>query len=153
MFERQLFTLCLQPSASDPLSIPSYLACSSSPVPRPRLLLEKSCLRFRHIMSCALFTRHAMYQCLRIATRTTFTLWKGPWPRLDSIKSYRLRLRTMATSSGLPQSMRGILSEKTGGTEVLQYKTDLPIPQPKEGEILVKNDFIGINYIDTYQKP
>jgi NADPH2:quinone reductase len=46
--------------------------------------------------------------------------------------------------------MKGVLVEKTGGIEVLEYKTDLPIPEPKEGQILVKNDYIGINYIDTY---
>lgn len=46
--------------------------------------------------------------------------------------------------------MSGVIIEKTGGTEVLQYKTDLPVPKPKEGEVLVKNEFIGINYIDTY---
>jgi hypothetical protein len=45
--------------------------------------------------------------------------------------------------------MKGVLVEKTGGVEVLEYKTDLPVPSPKEGEVLVKNDFIGINYIDT----
>ncbi|KAK4696558.1 NADPH:quinone reductase, partial [Lecanoromycetidae sp. Uapishka_2] len=55
-------------------------------------------------------------------------------------------------SSTLPKTMRGILIEKTGGTEVLQYKTDLPVPTPKEGEILVKNDFIGINYIVSSKK-
>lgn len=38
---------------------------------------------------------------------------------------------------------------KTGGTEVLEFKTDLPVPQPKEGEILIKNEYVGINYIDT----
>jgi len=54
----------------------------------------------------------------------------------------------MATS--IPKTMKGVLIEKTGGVEVLQYKTDLPVPTPKEGEVLVKNDFIGINYIDTY---
>ncbi|KAI9753915.1 MAG: hypothetical protein M4579_004936 [Chaenotheca gracillima] len=54
------------------------------------------------------------------------------------------------SSANLPKTMRGILIEKTGGTEVLQYKTDLPVPTPKDGEVLVKNDFIGINYIDTY---
>jgi hypothetical protein len=43
--------------------------------------------------------------------------------------------RTMATS--IPKTM------------MLQYKTDLPVPTPKEGQVLVKNDFIGINYIDT----
>ncbi|KAK6583803.1 hypothetical protein PZA11_003533 [Diplocarpon coronariae] len=54
----------------------------------------------------------------------------------------------MATA--IPATMRGVLIEKTGGVEVLQYKTDLPVPTPKEGEVLVRNDFIGINYIDTY---
>ncbi|KAK8212024.1 hypothetical protein IWZ01DRAFT_434254 [Phyllosticta capitalensis] len=53
-------------------------------------------------------------------------------------------------STSLPQTMKGVIIEKTGGTEVLQYKTDLPLPVPKDGEVLVKNDVIGINYIDTY---
>ena len=46
--------------------------------------------------------------------------------------------------------MKGVIIEKTGGTEVLQYKTDLSVPEPKEGQVLVKNDYVGINYIDTY---
>jgi NADPH:quinone reductase len=53
-------------------------------------------------------------------------------------------------SHSIPKTMKGVLIEKTGGVEVLEYKTDLPVPEPKEGEILVKNDYIGINYIDTY---
>ncbi|KAH7116068.1 hypothetical protein B0J11DRAFT_593784 [Dendryphion nanum] len=54
------------------------------------------------------------------------------------------------SSSTLPKTMKAVLIEKTGGTEVLQYRTDVPVPEPKEGEVLVKNEFIGINYIDTY---
>ena len=54
--------------------------------------------------------------------------------------------RTMAS---VPEKMKGVIIEKTGGTEVLQYKTDLPVPTPKEGQVLVKNDFIGINFIDV----
>jgi hypothetical protein len=62
-----------------------------------------------------------------------------------------LNQRTMAsTTVPIPKTMKGILIEKTGGVEVLQYKEDLPVPELKEGEVLVKNDFIGINYIDTY---
>jgi NADPH2:quinone reductase len=53
------------------------------------------------------------------------------------------------TSHSIPKTMKGVLIEKPGGVEVLEYKTDLPIPEPKEGQILVKNDYIGINYIDT----
>lgn len=50
----------------------------------------------------------------------------------------------------IPKTMKGVLIEKTGGVEVLDYKTDLPVPTPKQGQVLIKNDFIGINYIDTY---
>ncbi|KAK4125865.1 NAD(P)-binding protein [Parathielavia appendiculata] len=50
----------------------------------------------------------------------------------------------------LPKTMSGILIEETGGVEALQWKTDLPVPELKEGEILVRNEFVGVNYIDTY---
>ncbi|EGP84310.1 unnamed protein product [Zymoseptoria tritici ST99CH_3D7] len=52
--------------------------------------------------------------------------------------------------ASIPSTMKGVIIEKNGGSDVLQYKTDLPVPEPKEGQILVKNDYIGINYIDTY---
>ncbi|KAF2121511.1 hypothetical protein BDV96DRAFT_483925 [Lophiotrema nucula] len=55
----------------------------------------------------------------------------------------------MATSS-LPKTMKAVIIEKNGGTDVLQYKTDVPVPDLKDGEVLVKNEYIGINYIDTY---
>ena len=70
-------------------------------------------------------------------------------PRLWQLNSH-LRKYSMAS---IPTTQRGILIEKAGGVEVLQYKTDLPVPTPKEGEVLVKNDFIGINYIDTFVPP
>nr|POE51850.1 putative quinone oxidoreductase [Quercus suber] len=46
--------------------------------------------------------------------------------------------------------MKAVVIEKTGGVEVLQYKTDVPVPELKEGQVLVKNDKLGVNYIDTY---
>lgn len=45
--------------------------------------------------------------------------------------------------------MKGVQMKTTGGPEVLQYKTNLPVPFPGHGEVLVKNDFIGINYVDV----
>jgi NADPH:quinone reductase and related Zn-dependent oxidoreductases len=54
-----------------------------------------------------------------------------------------------STMTPIPQTMSGILIEQTGGIEVLRWKTDLPVPQLKEGEVLVRNEFIGVNYIDT----
>lgn len=46
--------------------------------------------------------------------------------------------------------MKGVQISQTGGPEVLSYLTDLPVPTPKDDEVLVKNSTIGINYIDTY---
>ncbi|PGH27884.1 hypothetical protein AJ80_00434 [Polytolypa hystricis UAMH7299] len=50
----------------------------------------------------------------------------------------------------LPTTMRAVVIEKTGGPEVLQYRTDYPIPTPGDGQVLVKNTVSGINFIDTY---
>lgn len=51
--------------------------------------------------------------------------------------------------ASLPKTMKGVWIEKAGGTDVLQYRDDIPVPELAEGEVLVKNEFIGINYIDT----
>ncbi|KAF4555441.1 Zinc-binding dehydrogenase-like protein 15 [Elsinoe fawcettii] len=53
-------------------------------------------------------------------------------------------------STSVPSTMKGVIINKTGGVDVLEYKTDLPVPKPKEGQVLVHNSFIGVNYIDTY---
>lgn len=46
--------------------------------------------------------------------------------------------------------MNGVLLPHTGPPSVLSYKTDLPTPSPGPSSVLVRNSYIGINYIDTY---
>ncbi|KAA8652489.1 hypothetical protein EYZ11_005216 [Aspergillus tanneri] len=50
----------------------------------------------------------------------------------------------------VPSTMKAIIVEKVGGPEVLEFKTDHPVPTPQEGQLLIKNHISGINYIDTY---
>lgn len=50
----------------------------------------------------------------------------------------------------VPTTMKAVLVEQTGGPEVLQFKTDHPVPTPQEGQLLVRNNISGVNYIDTY---
>ncbi|MCJ0976184.1 quinone oxidoreductase [Rhodococcus sp. ARC_M12] len=45
--------------------------------------------------------------------------------------------------------MRAIRVENIGGPEVMKV-VDIPIPTPGPGQLLVRTDAIGINYIDTY---
>ncbi|WP_304169069.1 quinone oxidoreductase [Phenylobacterium aquaticum] len=47
--------------------------------------------------------------------------------------------------------MRAIRFDHTGGPEVLTLG-EVPVPEPKAGEILVRNQAIGINFIDTYHR-
>ena len=56
------------------------------------------------------------------------------------------------TMSGpsIPTTQKGIRISTTGGPEVLEFKTDLPVPTPGEGQVLVKNNLSGVNFIDTY---
>ena len=45
--------------------------------------------------------------------------------------------------------MRAIQVSRTGGPEVLEL-VDLPVPQPAQGQVLVKVEAAGVNFIDTY---
>ena len=47
--------------------------------------------------------------------------------------------------------MKTVIINKTGGPEVLELK-DIKLEDPKSGEVLIKNEAIGLNYIDTYHR-
>ena len=47
--------------------------------------------------------------------------------------------------------MQSIEIKKTGGPEVLEVK-DIKLGDPKEGEVLIRQYAIGLNYIDTYHR-
>jgi NADPH2:quinone reductase len=45
--------------------------------------------------------------------------------------------------------MQAIVIDEVGGPEALRSR-DIPVPQPKAGEALVRLEAIGVNFIDTY---
>lgn len=47
--------------------------------------------------------------------------------------------------------MKAIQIEQYGGPEVMQYR-EVPVPQPKAGEVLVKIKASGVNFIDVYHR-
>ncbi|HRD29381.1 MAG TPA: quinone oxidoreductase [Caulobacter sp.] len=47
--------------------------------------------------------------------------------------------------------MLAIQATRAGGPEVLEA-VDLPTPTPGPGEILIRQEAVGLNYIDTYQR-
>ena len=48
--------------------------------------------------------------------------------------------------------MRAVVVNETGPAEVLTYVEDHAVPQVGDGQVLVQNEFAGINFIDTYHR-
>ncbi|KAI5464920.1 hypothetical protein BGZ63DRAFT_412365 [Mariannaea sp. PMI_226] len=51
--------------------------------------------------------------------------------------------------SPIPVTMKAVQISKNGGVEALEY-VDIPVPKVGDGQLLVRNHFAGVNYIDTY---
>src|SRR5438270_11542446 len=47
--------------------------------------------------------------------------------------------------------MRAIQFEETGGPEVLKL-VEVPEPEPKPGQVRVRHEATGVNFIDTYHR-
>src|SRR3569833_1989253 len=45
--------------------------------------------------------------------------------------------------------MKAVVADPAGGPENLKY-LDLPVPEPQPGEVLIKIEAIGVNFIDVY---
>jgi hypothetical protein len=130
------------------------------------LFTFNSALRSTHLRICRVSTQTTSESLLKISQSLESSRQPPPvlmfqirlFPRIIpqlNLRVSRTHLRSLRhshyrnMSSEIPKTMRGILIEKEGGPEVLQLKTDLPVPQPGAGEVLVKNELGGINYIDT----
>jgi len=47
--------------------------------------------------------------------------------------------------------MLAIQAVRAGGPEVLE-RVDIPVPRPGPGQILIRHEAVGLNFIDTYQR-
>jgi len=55
--------------------------------------------------------------------------------------------------SAIPDKMKAVVVNAIGPASVLKVETSWPVPQggkPKDGEVLVRNQYAGLNFIDTY---
>lgn len=50
----------------------------------------------------------------------------------------------------LPSTYKAIRIHKAGGPEVVQFETDVTLPEFSDTQILVKAKYAGINFVDTY---
>ena len=75
--------------------------------------------------------------------------------RLSSVGAQVLPVRLSQITvcrnmSSISSTMKAVVCDKTGGPEVLRYTEDHSVPKVGDSEVLVKNKYGGINYIDTY---
>ena len=53
--------------------------------------------------------------------------------------------------SGVPETMKAAVVYTVGDADALEVG-DFPTPKIADGQVLVKNEFAGINFIDTYHR-
>jgi NADPH2:quinone reductase len=58
----------------------------------------------------------------------------------------------MSTPPSIPTTMKAVVVRAHGGVEALSYETDYPVPTLADGQVLVKNQYAGLNFIDTYYR-
>lgn len=56
------------------------------------------------------------------------------------------------TMSSVPSTMKAAVVRETGDAHAMKIETDYPTPTLKPGGVIVKNEFAGINFIDTYHR-
>src|SRR3546814_7683997 len=69
--------------------------------------------------------------------------------RTDTLFPYTTRFRSAIGKGEL--RMKAIRVTKFGGVEGLSLD-DIPTPTPGSGEVLVKVDYAGVNFIDVYMR-
>ncbi|VEU22414.1 DEKNAAC103720 [Brettanomyces naardenensis] len=52
-------------------------------------------------------------------------------------------------STSIPSTQKVVLFNKNGGPEVLEY-TDFAVPEISDSEVLIKNRYAGINFVESY---
>lgn len=66
-------------------------------------------------------------------------------------KIFRRAGPTATLNSNPSRPMKAVRIARTGGPDVMEL-TDIPTPHPGPGEILVRHQAIGVNFIDTYHR-
>lgn len=67
-------------------------------------------------------------------------------------KSTSVSLASFRFMSSVPATMRAAVVRETGDAHALKIESDFPTPEIKAGGVIVKNEFAGINFIDTYHR-
>mmetsp|Transcript_32313 Transcript_32313/g.78594 ORF Transcript_32313/g.78594 Transcript_32313/m.78594 type:complete len:347 (-) Transcript_32313:64-1104(-) len=54
--------------------------------------------------------------------------------------------------STIPDTMKAIVVKETGGLEAMTLDPSYPVPKVGDNQVLIKNEFAGLNFIDTYYR-
>jgi NADPH2:quinone reductase len=70
----------------------------------------------------------------------------------SSMRRVATNAATKRSMSDLPPTMRAAVVRATGDAHALKYEADYPTPQLEPNKVIVKNEYAGVNFIDTYHR-
>ncbi|CAO1632854.1 unnamed protein product [Sympodiomycopsis kandeliae] len=70
-------------------------------------------------------------------------------PFIASIPSIRF---TSTMTSSIPKTVKALQIQSQGGLEVLKINEQVPLSPPTSNQVLIKTEYAGVNFIDTYMR-
>lgn len=64
----------------------------------------------------------------------------------------RRAFHSTTVNRNIPDVMRAAMIRETGDASVINCEADVPVPVPTDGQVLVRNKWSGLNFIDTYHR-
>ncbi|SCU94406.1 LAFA_0F21638g1_1 [Lachancea sp. 'fantastica'] len=68
---------------------------------------------------------------------------------IRSTKNFIKNMSTNAVSATIPKVQKAWFFTENGGLDVLKYE-DFPVPEVGDNDVLIKNRFAGVNFIESY---
>ncbi|XRB02391.1 quinone reductase [Pycnococcus provasolii] len=86
---------------------------------------------------------------MMLAAFARHSLKRGAIPTAAAAAQSSMFLRTFAD---VPATMTAAVIRETGPSSVMKVETDYPTPKLAPGGVIIKNEYAGINFIDTYHR-
>lgn len=92
-----------------------------------------------------------MFSCV-LSRNTAAVAAKAATKKCSSNNSTMMNMRSSRWFSAIPDTMTAAVVRAVGGPDALQIEHDYQTPTLQPGGVIVKNEYAGINFIDTYHR-
>merc|ERR1719253_1668517 len=89
---------------------------------------------------------------MMLAAFARHSLKRGAIPTAAAAAAAQQSSMFLRTFADVPATMTAAVIRETGPSSVMKVETNYPTPKLAPGGVIIKNEYAGINFIDTYHR-